>query len=261
LKRVAVNIPLSLGLPDGRPSAPAPEILHEDVHLLAVSKPSGLVTHPAYKHPDGTLCDFVFARQAAQGENRPCLLHRLDRETSGVVLFAKTTLARRALVRQFERRTVHKRYLAITVGAPADQSGEIDAPLARDPHDRRRVIIDPHGQNARTRYRVLMREGAYALVAAEPLTGRTHQIRAHLASVGASILGDTRYLPPGHTGDAIAQRALLHAWRLDLLYPGTGAVWSVVAPIPDDFLRAARLLGLGASLEPCQYLSQEDSCS
>ena len=250
--------------PDARaelpPALAMPAILHEDAHLLAVAKPAGLVTHPAYKHPDGTLCDAVFARQAERGEPRPWLLHRLDRETSGVVLFAKTILARRALVRQFERRTVRKLYLAITHGAPRDLEGEIDAPLARDPSDRRRVIVDTSGQSAQTRFRVLASAGAYALIAAEPLTGRTHQIRAHLAHVEAPIAGDATYDAQPEVASA-AERAMLHAYRLDVRYPGSGDPWSVVAPLPEDFRRAAAQLRLDTALERQLLALQEDSCS
>lgn len=223
-------------------------ILYEDAHLLAVDKPAGLVAHPAYKHPNGTLADLIFARQAARGEPRPWLLHRLDRETSGVVLFAKTELARRALVRQFERRTVHKCYLALTVGAPPSDAGEIDAPLRRDPTDRRRTILAADGQPSRTAYRVLAARSGYALVLAEPLTGRTHQIRAHLASVGAPLLGDTRYLPAGRLATSPAPRAMLHARSARFRYPGTGAPFTLSAPPPEDFIAAAALLGLRSDL-------------
>src|SRR5215469_9223825 len=156
-----------------------PPVLFEDGELLAVDKPAGLVTHPSYKHADGTLWDAVLARQLARGEHRPCLLHRLDKWTSGVMLFAKTESARRAIVRQFERRSVGKRYLALTAGMLDPDEGEIEAPLVRDSLDRRRTIVDEGGQPALTRYRVLARATGYALVLAEPHTGRTHQIRAH----------------------------------------------------------------------------------
>lgn len=250
--------------PDARaelpPALAMPAILHEDAHLLAVAKPAGLVTHPAYKHPNGTLCDVVFVRQAERGEDRPWLLHRLDRETSGVVLFAKTTLARRALVRQFERRSVRKLYLAITHGTPRDLEGEIDEPLTRDPTDRRRVIVDSSGQSAQTRFRVLATAGDYALIAAEPLTGRTHQIRAHLAHVGAPIAGDATYHTRPDYADA-AERAMLHAYRLDARYPGSGDAWSVLAPLPEDFRHVAAHLRLDVALEWQLLALQEDSCS
>jgi len=239
-------------------------ILFEDARLLAVDKPAGLVAHPAYKHPDGTLADLVFARQAARGEARPWLLHRLDRETSGVVLFAKTEEARRSLVRQFERHAVRKRYLALVTGAPPEGAGEIDAPLRRDPADRRRTIVAPDGRPSRTRYRVLAARGGHALVLAEPVTGRTHQIRAHLASVGAPLVGDARYLPAGSEGPlpegspaaGAAPRAMLHAWRIDARSPGPGAPFAISAPPPGDFLAAAARLGLGSDL--ARYLNARE---
>ena len=228
-------------------------ILYEDAELLALDKPAGLVTHPAYKHPDGTLCDAVFARQRARGEPRPWLLHRLDRDTSGVVLFAKTEHARRALVRQFERHLIQKRYLALTAGVPTPDAGTIDAPLARDPADRRRTLVTPGGQPATTRYRTLAARQGVALVLAEPLTGRTHQIRAHLALAGAPLAGDIRYLPSG--GPAVlADHAMLHAWQITLRYPGTGAPLTIASPVPVDFQTLASRLGLAdalASLSSC----------
>lgn len=223
-------------------------VLYEDTELLAVAKPAGIITHPAYKHPDGTLCDAVFARQAVRGEARPWLLHRLDRETSGVLLFAKTERARRALVRQFERRTVRKRYLALLAGVPDPMEGVISAPLARDPADRRRVIVDPAGQAATTRYQVLVFAGGYALALAEPQTGRTHQIRAHLTSLGAPLVGDTLYLPTGSAAVSLGERAMLHAWQLGIRYPSTGAPFILTAPPPPDFLAAAARLGVGGGL-------------
>lgn len=223
-------------------------VLYEDTALLAVDKPAGIVTHPAYKHPDGTLCDAVFARQASRGESRPWLLHRLDRETSGVLLFAKTEIARRALVRQFERRTVRKRYLALLLGIPCPAEGVIEAPLTRDPADRRRVIVDASGQPATTRYRLLASSGTHALALAEPLTGRTHQIRAHFTSLGTPLVGDALYLPSGVATHTPAARALLHAWQLTIRYPSTGEPFTLTAPPPADFLAAVARIGLGAGL-------------
>src|SRR5271165_2508854 len=141
-----------------------PQVLYEDAHLLVVNKPAGLVVHPAYKHPDNTLADAVFSRALARDEPRPWLLHRLDRETSGVVLFAKTETARRGLVRQFEHRSIRKRYLAIVRGRLDPRSDMIDAPLMRDPRDRQRTIVAQEGQSAQTWYQVLAESARYALV-------------------------------------------------------------------------------------------------
>jgi 23S rRNA pseudouridine1911/1915/1917 synthase len=238
---------------------PMPMVLYEDAELLAVDKPPGLVSHPTYKHPDGTLWDAVLARQIARGETRPCLLHRLDRWTSGVMLFAKTDHARRAVVRQFEHRSVGKRYLALTAGPLAPDMGEIEASLARDPLDRRRTIVADGGQPALTRYRVLARSGTYALVLAEPLTGRTHQIRAHLASRGAPLVGDTRYLPDDSMDTAHALRAMLHAWQLAIRYPGTGEALTLTAPIPADFSETTRHLGLSDALDALDALDHDSA--
>jgi len=241
-----------------------PVVLYEDERLLAVDKPAGMVIHPAYRHPDGTLADAVFARQAARGEERPWLLHRLDRDTSGVVLFAKSVEARRALVRQFERRTVGKWYVALLAEGPAEDEGMIEAQLARDPSDRRRVIVTPDGQPAATRFRLLARRAGAALVLVEPLTGRTHQIRAHMASIGAPLIGDALYggEPVGTTSHGwcaavmsasvdwdAAQRVMLHAWRLVFRYPTTGEPLTVTAPLPADLVAVATALGLAGGFD------------
>lgn len=210
-------------------------ILAEDADILAVAKPAGLVTHPAYRHADGTLTDAVFAYAARCGAPRPWLLHRLDRETSGVALFARTEHARRSLVRQFQQREIVKRYLAIVNGRLGSRSGEIDAPLCRDVADRRRVVVSPEGKPARTRYDVLAANDEFSLALAEPLTGRTHQIRAHLASLGAPLAGDAVYGGATETTSAMGiERTQLHAWELSFRHPATGSVYVVRAPIPAD---------------------------
>ncbi len=185
-----------------------PPVLFEDEAVLAVNKPAGLVTHPTYKHPDGTVWDAVLRRQTALGEQRPCLLHRLDRDTSGVLLFAKTYRARRAIVRQFERRTVHKVYLALVAGQLQPPAGEIDAPLARDPLDRRRTIVAAEGQPARTGYRTLAVRG-----------------------------------PAESEAAALASRAMLHAWQLTFTHPTHEAPHTITAPLPQDFAALAARLG------------------
>ena len=223
-------------------------VIYEDAHLLAVAKPAGMVTHPAYRHPNGTLVDAVFARQADHGEGRPWLLHRLDRETSGIVLFAKTEQARRGLVRQFERHSIQKQYVALLAGVPQPMHGEIAAPLRRDPADRRRTIIAADGQAATTRYYVLAALAGAALALVEPQTGRTHQIRAHLAAWGAPLYGDVRYLPPEWAAEASAPRTMLHAWRLGFTDPITHARCLLTAPLPDDLRATATRLGLGPAL-------------
>ncbi|HEU0027353.1 MAG TPA: RluA family pseudouridine synthase [Ktedonobacterales bacterium] len=258
--------------PEAAPSATlaAPyDTLYADEALLAINKPPGLVVHPTYKHPDGTLTDAIFAWSEAIGASRPWLLHRLDKDTSGVTLFARTEEARRALARQFAQRMTHKRYLALTIwpdGLPL--GGEVDAPLWRDPLDRRRVIIteEPPGQASRTRYRALARSAhprsgvgmeaaGYALVLAEPVTGRTHQIRAHLTSLGAPLVGDAMYLPEGSPVATVAPRAMLHAWSLTIRWPLDGPPRTIIAPPPDDFLATARALGFALELDALDALT------
>lgn len=224
-------------------------ILAEDDDILAVSKPARLVVHPAYRHPDGTLTDAVFAYADRCGVQRPWLLHRLDRETSGVVLFARTEEARRNLVRQFEQRQIVKRYLAIIGGEFATSSGEIDAPLCRDPLDRRRVIVAPEGKPARTRYHVLAARNGFSLALAEPLTGRTHQIRAHLAFLGAPLAGDLTYGGATEATQAAGiDRAQLHAWELVFRHPATGASTTIRCSVPADMRAACATLGLDSEI-------------
>lgn len=248
--------------PDVAPAAPY-ETLYADEELLAVNKPPGLVVHPTYKHPDGTLTDAIFAWSEAVGLSRPWLLHRLDKDTSGVTLFARTEAARRGLARQFAQRVTHKRYLALALwpdGLP--RVGEVDAPLWRDPLDRRRVIIvpEPVGQASRTRYRALAVSsppsgGTFALVLVEPVTGRTHQIRAHLTSLGAPIVGDAMYLPEGSEAVALAPRVMLHAWTLTIHWPLSGAPRTITAPPPEDFLGVATALGFSRDFETLAALT------
>lgn len=232
-------------------------ILAQDDDVLAVAKPAGLVVHPAYRHPDGTLTDAVFAYADRCGEPRPWLLHRLDRETSGVVLFARTERARRALVRQFQERRIVKRYLAIIAGRLAIANGEVEAPLCRDPADRRRVVVSPTGKPARTRYWTLAAHGDFSLVLAEPLTGRTHQIRAHLASQGSPLAGDAIYGGMSEaTSIAGIERAQLHAWELEFHHPGAHTMRAVRAPMPDDMYAAICALGLRDGMTALTAFSQ-----
>lgn len=234
-----------------RLAAPGIVILAEDDDVLAVAKPAGMVTHPAYRHPDGTLTDAVFAYADQSGLARPWLLHRLDRETSGVVLFARNERARRALVRQIEQRRVTKRYLAVLAGTLPKVEGEISAPLCRDPTDRRRVTVSLAGKPATTRYRLLASRDGHALALVEPLTGRTHQIRAHLASLGAAVAGDATYGGASEaTRAAGIKRALLHAWELVFRHPTTGEQQKIQAPLPRDMRVALAALGLADATAP-----------
>jgi 23S rRNA pseudouridine1911/1915/1917 synthase len=213
-------------------------VLFEDSDLLAVDKPAGLVAHPAYRHPDGTLDDWVKAYVRRRNGGPAWLLHRLDRDTSGVVLYAKTERARRFVVRQFERREVRKGYLALVAGHFGDAIREVCQPLRRDPQDRRRSIVDATGQPAVTRFIPLAAAAQRSLIFCRPVTGRTHQIRVHLAWLGHPIVGDAVYAPTLKWDVSGYPRQLLHALMLSVRHPASGEPQSIWAPPPDD-LRAA----------------------
>lgn len=225
-------------------------ILYEDADLLVVNKPAGLVVHPAYKHPDGTLFDAVSTYLQERGEAKPCLLHRLDKETSGVILLAKTGQARRHLARQFEQRTIRKVYLALVCGQLSPQSGTIDAPLCRDPADRRRMQIDPLGVPAQTEYLTLriLAGGRFSLVELHPITGRMHQLRVHLAALGVPIVGDSRYAASGCWARLVPIRHCLHAQALTFQHPTSGELMKVLAPLPEDLQDILAAVALNAEL-------------
>jgi 23S rRNA pseudouridine1911/1915/1917 synthase len=220
---------------DIQTAVPAISILYEDSDLLAVEKPAGLVVHPAYKHPDGTLFDAARDYLLQRGEAKPCLLHRLDKDTSGVVLLSKTETARRCLVRQFEQRTIRKTYLALVCGRPNPPGGLINLPLRRDPADRLLVHIDPAGDPARTDYQTIQKIGSrFSLVELHPYTGRMHQLRVHLAALGTPIVGDTRYADPARWQPLSTSRQMLHAHALTFAHPITGEQIHIISPLPDD---------------------------
>ena len=285
------------------------QIIYQDHHLLLVNKPAGLVIHPTYKYADGTLWDRLLVILAQQGRDdwrppelpddpqwlgapahirdmlrtrraerlwredgllpRPCLLHRLDKDTSGIVALARTERARRHVVQQFHEHTLQKRYLAVIqrgsypwstprapltltryrdgghadlvdgatffTAGPADEF-VLDGPLQRDPDDRRRCIVGMAGQASKTALRVLGSDDDCALVEVHPITGRTHQIRAHLASLGLGIVGDTLYTPPVPTYSSLTglNRQFLHAYSLTLRrYPANDR-YTFVAPLAQD---------------------------
>lgn len=284
-------------------------IIYQDHHLLIVNKPAGLVIHPTYKHADGTMWDMLLAyleQQESDGWQppdlpdepawerapehirqmlrekrraklwqeegwlaRPALLHRLDKDTSGVVALARTERACRHIVHQFYAHTVVKTYLAvIRRGAPAwaqphapfyatlcradgnieqlswppdlarylDVPLLLDGPLQRDPADRRRCIVGPDGQDATTQIRVLYCQNDLFLVEARPVTGRTHQIRAHLAAAGYGLVGDTTYAPAAEPGDPERSltRQFLHAYSLALRDYPANRPCTFIAPLPPD---------------------------
>jgi 23S rRNA pseudouridine1911/1915/1917 synthase len=286
-------------------------IIYQDHHLLIVNKPAGVVIHPTYKHADGTMWDGLLTYLAQQGSDdwrppdlpdesqwegapehvrvmlrekrnqrlwkedgllaRPCLLHRLDKDTSGVVALARTERSRRHIIRQFEQRTIVKRYLVVVqkgtpdwsyprttfiisirkgeeheiqLGLPFDLSSLsndellLEGPLQRDPDDRRRCVVGPDGQSAITILRILALAGDFALLEVHPITGRTHQIRAHLATLGYAVVGDQTYAPIAEDGtpQAALKRQFLHAHSLELQRYPDNVQSKFVAPLPEDLI-------------------------
>ena len=227
----------------GRAAAPPPpleraRLLYADRDLVAVDKPPFVAAQPTLTHDRGTLPDLVQALLGAP----VTLVHRLDRETTGVTVFARTAAAAAALAEAFREGGPEKTYLALCGRAPAPPEGRIDAPLGKDPTRPGLRRVDPAGDPAATRYRTLRASDRAALVEARPETGRTHQIRVHLASVGAPILGDPRYGGARRVGELAIPRVLLHARRLELDHPATGARLVLEAPVPEDLAAAERAL-------------------
>ena len=207
-------------------------ILHEDDALLVLDKPAGVVVHPTYKNTSGTLLNAVLWHLRDRPDVRPGILTRLDKDTSGVVVIALWERVHAVMQRDAAAGLVTKEYLAVVSGVPEPPSGRITLALARDPEDRRRVVPTPHGATAETRYAVIDTNGALAVVRCELVTGRTHQIRVHLAASGWPIVGDPVY---GTPDDSVARQAL-HACRIALPHPVTREPLTVDAPLPHDLL-------------------------
>jgi 23S rRNA pseudouridine1911/1915/1917 synthase len=213
-------------------------LLYADEDLVAVDKPAGVAAQPTLTTDLGTLPDLV----AAILGSPVTLVHRLDRETSGVTVLARTKPAAAALAEAFRVGGPEKTYLALCARPPAPPEGRVDAPLGKDPTRPGLRRVDPRGDAAATRYRTLRAGPLAALVEARPETGRTHQIRVHLAHLGAPLLGDARYGGARRVGEVAVPRVMLHARRLELAHPVTGAAMIFEAPVPDDFTAAERAL-------------------
>lgn len=227
---------------------PAPEdlplhVVFEDEDFLVVDKPSGLAVHPGPGHSSGTLVNALLARVGSLstigGAERPGIVHRLDKETSGLLLVAKNDLAHEALARQLRERTMEKVYLALLRGRLEPRHGVIEAPIARDPDNRQRMAIVPGGRQASTGYRVLAYLDRHTLVEARPHTGRTHQIRVHFASLGHPIAGDATY---GREQASPVPRLFLHARQLRLRHPRTGQPLVFDSPLAADLDAALKRL-------------------
>jgi 23S rRNA pseudouridine1911/1915/1917 synthase len=213
-------------------------VVYEDDALAVIDKPSGLVVHPAPGHPSGTLADGLKQRGTTWsllgGAERAGIVHRLDRDTSGLLVVAKTEAAHRSLARQLSDRTLGRTYWALVHGGFREESGTIDAPIGRHPRDRRRMAIIEGGREAVTDFRVIERLNGATVLELSLRTGRTHQIRVHLASIGHPIIGDTVYGRP----DADLGRPALHAMRLRLVHPVDGTERTFDSPLPPELVAA-----------------------
>ena len=216
------------------------DILYEDRDVVVVDKPAGMVVHAGAGHQDGTLVNALLHHfghlSGINGDLRPGIVHRLDRDTSGVIVVARTDTAHQSLARQFQEREVEKVYLALTQGVPAKPEGRIDAPITRDPVRRTRMTARLNcGRKALTRYRILetfARDAALLRVQID--TGRTHQIRVHLASIGHPVVGDRLY---GAAAVSFLNRFFLHAHRLSFTSPESGERITVESPLPGELQR------------------------
>jgi 23S rRNA pseudouridine1911/1915/1917 synthase len=244
---------LAVDLPDAAPAGVEPEpdvelrVVHADAAVVVVDKPAGVVVHPGAGHAHGTLVAGLLARfpdLAGVGDpERPGIVHRLDRGTSGLLVVARTAAAYQSLTAQLAERTVGRRYVALVTGHVADDRGVVDAPIGRSSRTPTKMAVSANGRPARTAYRVLRRlagqpalDQPSTLLALALETGRTHQIRVHLAAIGHPVVGDDRYGPPGRVGGRAlpAGRLFLHAAQLGFDHPGSGerVVWT--SPLPDD---------------------------
>ncbi|PMB44341.1 RluA family pseudouridine synthase [Fischerella thermalis CCMEE 5205] len=214
------------------------DILYEDDQLLILNKPAGLVVHPAPGHPDGTLVNAILAHcpnlPGIGGVQRPGIVHRLDKDTTGAIAIAKTEFAHQHLQAQLKAKTAQREYLGVVYGVPKTENGTIDLPIGRHPVDRKKmavVSLEKGGRHATTHWRILERLGNYTLMHFQLETGRTHQIRVHSAHIGHPIVGDPVYSSGRSVGVNLPGQAL-HAWRLRLQHPVSEKWIEVTAPIP-----------------------------
>jgi 23S rRNA pseudouridine1911/1915/1917 synthase len=269
--KVRVDDAIRVWLPELADDAPVPEdipitVVHDEPAFTVVNKPAGMVVHPAKGNWRGTLVNALQFRfdtlSTVAGEHRPGIVHRLDRDTTGLLIVARDDRAHRNLAAQFEQRTVHKEYLAIVAGNPERDSDYVEKTVGPHPTNREKMAIrlpEDGGKHAVTFYQVVDRFRGYALVRCRPLTGRTHQIRVHLAHIGHPIVADKLYsgrdrlslgdfLGPSAAGagadadEVLIDRQALHAHTLRFAHPLTGQALEFVAPLPHDMVRTLAAL-------------------
>lgn len=243
--KLAGDEDIAVTLPEPEPVEAVPQdipldVVYEDADVIVVNKPSGMVVHPAPGHPDGTLVNALLYHCAGTlsgvgGALRPGIVHRIDRDTSGLIIAAKNDAAHQYLSAQLADHTLARTYECIVVGALREDRGTVDAPIARHPTDRKRMAVVAGGREAVTHWEVIARYPGYTHVRCRLETGRTHQIRVHMAYIGHPILGDTVYGAkkevPGLTGQC------LHAVGLRFLHPRTHEVVELFCPLPEEFTR------------------------
>jgi 23S rRNA pseudouridine1911/1915/1917 synthase len=225
------------------PGRPLPEpiplvVIYEDAEIMVIDKPAGLTVHPAPGQPSHTLVNALLAHCPGLTMNndltRPGIVHRLDKDTSGLIVLAKNDFAREYLVAQFKSRTVNKRYLVLVKGSLSPEQGIIEAPIGRDPHHKRRMAVVEAGKQAITRYQVRKHVDDYTLLEVSPLTGRTHQIRVHLSAIGYPVVGDPTY----GIKSAQLDRQFVHAYCLGFRLPSTKQYHEFTSPLPADLEQA-----------------------
>ena len=250
-EKTAAGAVYAICLPEPEPLDVVPQdipldVRYEDEDVIVVNKPVGLVVHPAAGHPDGTLVNALLyhCKESLSGINgvlRPGIVHRIDRDTSGLIIVAKNDAAHLALAEQLQDHSLYREYRAVCIGNLKEDEGTIDAPIARHKTDRKRMAVDREGKRAVTHYKVLARFPGYTYVQCRLETGRTHQIRVHMAHIGHPLLGDTVYGAkkpyPGLAGQC------LHAFRLHFSHPRTGETVEVECPLPDWFSSVLTKLG------------------
>jgi len=251
-ERVTAGLSVNVTIPPPETITLVPEaipltIIYQDGDIIVLDKPAGLTVHPAPGHPSGTLVNALLAAcpdlRGIAGTLRPGIVHRLDKDTSGLMVVAKNDRAQRALQRQLKDRDVRKTYLALVRGVPAPREGTIAAPIGRHPKNRKKMAVVADGREATTRYRVReeIAGGQYSLLEVEPVTGRTHQIRVHLAAVGHPVVGDATYGRPS----AVVGRQFLHADKLAFAMPLGGRTVEFESPLPADLREALSQLRAG----------------
>ena len=233
--------------PDIEPENIPLDILYEDSDVLVVNKPKGMVVHPAAGHYSGTLVNAVMFRCRGQlsginGVMRPGIVHRIDKDTTGSVLICKNDAAHQALAAQFAVHSIVRRYRAVVHGVLKNDEGTIDAPIGRDPSDRKKMAVNhTHGKDAITHYRVLQRFNGYSYIECRLETGRTHQIRVHMASIGHPLLGDSIYGPKKCPYPKLEGQTL-HAMVLGFVHPVSGEYIETCAPLPEYFEHLLKIL-------------------